>query len=240
MLRKLSSKPDVNGLFSLSALAILFLFVASADAQDSTTKKGAGDCSTCDIAGIDVNAKPTLKIRWKRVVDTSGRTASIHAAAETEIVAAYKSLKTSLEPLGVEVVLQKAEMSQEQFNQNPLNSNRIWLNGKALEMYLPETKTGQIQDANSRVLFRTVSFGGKSFKEVPAKMIEHAGLIAAADSMKQTMADLHAVGLVQSNGKSCCGPSSGGSCCAQGGANSCCKPGAKQPAVEQKKSNNRR
>ena len=186
MSNKSLSNERMTGLVPAIVLAIMTSFVVTSVAQETTDTSSAGECTTCDLASIDANAKPALKIRWKRLVDSTGQTAAIHSATEQGINAAVQTLKASLEPLGVEVVLQKADMTQEQFTEAPLNSNRIWLNGKLLETYLPDTKSGQVQDKESKIAFRTVNFGGTAFKDVPAKMIEHAGVIAAADSMKET------------------------------------------------------
>lgn len=201
---------------------------ASADVK-SDASGGQSSCSSCDLAGIDASDKPTLTIRWKRRVDGSSRTVSSHAAAEQQLDLAFATLKKSLEPTGVEVVLQKAVLSEEQFAKDPLNSNRIWLNGAALEMYLPNATIASTKDAKSGDVFRTVEFAGTSLRDVPHKLIVHAGLIAAADSVKEVLEDARALGL-SSSSKSCC-PNASAACCSAAGA-SCCKQGSVSDATK--------
>ena len=139
--------------------------------------------------------------------------------------------------MGVEVVLEKATLTEEQYSKNPLNANRLWLNGSAFEMYLPESSVGEGQDEESGAVYRTVSFAGASFKDVPANMIIHAGLIAAGNSVRENMADIDAVGLVSTKGNSCC-DTKGASCC-EGGGSSCCTSDKPEATPVKKKSNSR-
>lgn len=215
------------------AFLLPLVSVTGIHAQTKTPPTG---CTTCDVAGIDANATPKLLIRWKRAVMPTGETASPFANAEKELDAAHQTLQASLAPLGVEVVLQKAELSIEKFRQDPLASNRIWLNGTALEMYLPETKTGQVEDEHNTV-FRTVSFGGGSIRDVPAQMIVYAGLIASANSVQQTMADIHAVQLAGGSGSCCAGSADGKSCCAPGSDGKNCQAPSGTTAKKKVKQN---
>ena len=151
MSQRILSLSSLRGISAFALFAALQVVASTGEAQEQqAAQNNKIGCTTCDVAGIDATAQPTLKIRWKRVVDQAGHTASIHVTAEKELDLAYTTLKSSLEPLGVKVVLEKAGLSIENFNQNQLNSNRLWLNGTAFEMYLPESKTGQVQDEQTR------------------------------------------------------------------------------------------
>ena len=201
---------------------------SSASCCDGSSSAG---CSSCDQAGIDITAKPTVTIRWKRLVDANtARTAPAHLAAEKELDAAIATLKASLQPMGVDVVVQKVALSHEQFVKDPTRSNRIWINGAAIEMYLPEGKSEVQQDTQTSLPYRTVEFAGASFRDVPQQMIVKAGLIAAGDSVKQSLEDIRLVGLNGNANSSCCSPNqttTGSTCCpTKGKESSCCKPGA--------------
>lgn len=193
-------------------------------------------CSSCDQAGIDITAKPTVTIRWKRLVDANtARTAPAHQAAEKELDAAFATLKASLQPMGVDVVVQKVALTHEQFVNDPTGSNRIWVNGVAIEMYLPEGRSGVQQDTQTSLPYRTVEFAGVSFRDVPQQMIVKAGLIAAGDSVKQSLEDIRLVGRNGNANSSCCSPNqtaTGSSCCpANGKGSSRCKPGPGSPCA---------
>ena len=197
--------------------------------QDSQTCPSTSQCTSCDVGAIDASAKPSLTIRWKRRVEgENGDSVRAHWTAEKEVDAAFAMLKSSLQPAGIDVVLQKVPLTEEQFAKDPLKSNRLWLNGASLEMYLPEAKAGSVQSPDSTTVYRTVEFAGASFRDVPRQMIVKAGLIAAADAVKQSLEDVQAVGLSASGNSSCCATGSTASaCCNTAGTKSaCCKTGS--------------
>jgi len=164
---------------------------AQKPAQKAAEKPKTG-CTTCELAGTDTSPRATLTIRWKRLVlGKDKKTAPQHAAAEQAVDRAFATLQKSLAPVGVEVSLQKAGISEERFKKDPMLSNRLWINGAALEMHLPKAKTGKVVDKTTGVAFRTVEFAGKSFRDIPADMIVQAGLIAAGESVKQALAEVH-------------------------------------------------
>lgn len=81
-----------------------------------------------------------LEIKWRRPV-SGGEPHPLYTPAEEEILTAVSLLESSLSPLGIEVSFVKEELSAGQFENDPLESNRIWINGRRLEEYvLAETK----------------------------------------------------------------------------------------------------
>ena len=113
-----------------------------------------------------------LKITWQRLT-TDSKTCPRCGSTEKELDKAVLILKKKLE---ARVTLEKAEIALDEFNKNPLESNRIFLNGKSLEELLDGT-TGQSQccsvcgDKNCR----TLELNGKSHEVITADMIVGAG-----------------------------------------------------------------
>ena len=122
----------------------------------------------------------TLKIRWQRLV-SDGETCERCKSTEEEIEKAVKRLKQSLEPLGTDVILEKEALSEEEFGENPIESNKITIDGKPIEDWL-NLDTGQSEccDVCGDEECRTVKVGGKEYETVPADLVINAGLKAAS------------------------------------------------------------
>lgn len=69
----------------------------------------------------------TMVIKWQRLLD-DGQTCSRCGSTETEVEKAAALLTQSLAPLGVAVVLEKRELSVEEFEQDTLKFNAIQIN----------------------------------------------------------------------------------------------------------------
>ncbi len=125
------------------------------------------------------NKMKTLKIQWQRLV-IDDQTCQRCGATETEVDKAFQSLKQSLNPLGIEVVLEKRAIKQADFEKNPSKSNLILIGERSLEDWL-QARTGQSSccgpcgDAECR----TIETQGKIYETIPADLIIKAGLIAA-------------------------------------------------------------
>lgn len=121
-----------------------------------------------------------LKIKWQRLV-SEGETCPRCGATEEELKKAISTLKQSLIPLGIEVVLEKAELSLGEFKKDPLRSNQIWLNNRLLEDWVGG-KFGQTPccDVCGPSACRTVEVKGEVYEAIPAGLIIKAGLIAAS------------------------------------------------------------
>ena len=121
----------------------------------------------------------TLKIQWQRLV-IDDQTCQRCGATEAEVDKAFKSLKQSLNPLGIAVVLEKRSITPAEFEKNPSKSNLIVIGDRSLEDWL-QARTGQSAccgpcgDAECR----TIETQGKIYETIPAELIIKAGFIAA-------------------------------------------------------------
>jgi hypothetical protein len=130
-----------------------------------------------------------LSIKWQRLL-SDGQTCPRCGATEEEVEKATAALKQSLAPLGIDVVLGKKELSVEEFNQDTLQSNMIWLDGRLLEEWLGAT-TGQSEccDVCGPNDCRTVEVQGTVYETVTADLIVKAGLLAAAQLVDSQTCD---------------------------------------------------
>ena len=83
----------------------------------------------------DKNSQSTLKIKWKRLI-SKGETCPRCGSTEEEIEKAVLTLKQSFAPLGIKVILEKEQLSVTEFQKDPFQSNRIWLNNRLLEDWI--------------------------------------------------------------------------------------------------------
>jgi hypothetical protein len=100
---------------------------------------------------------------------------------EEELRKALSTLKQSLAPLGIGVILQKEEIPIAEFRKDPLQSNRIWINNRLLEEWI-EGRVGQSPccDVCGPHNCRTVKAEGQVFETIPAEIIIKSGLLAAS------------------------------------------------------------
>jgi len=126
------------------------------------------------------NNKPKKKlvISWQRLI-SDGNTCPRCGSTEDELDKAVLQLKEKLNPLGIEVILEKTELSLEEFKKDPIQSNKILFNGKPLEDLIgAETGQSQCCDICGDKKCRTVETKEESRETIPADMIVRAGLIA--------------------------------------------------------------
>ncbi len=139
----------------------------------------------------------TLKIKWQRLVE-AGETCPRCGSTEDELEKAIATLEQSLKPLGIEVVLEKRELSQAEFEKDPLRSNEIWLNDKPLEEWIGgEVNQSPCCDVCGPAECRTVGVGGEVYETIPADLIIKAGLLAASQLVSAETSE------------SCCGDAEG-------------------------------
>jgi hypothetical protein len=126
----------------------------------------------------DYNMK-TLKIQWQRLL-IDDKTCPRCGATEEEVDKAYISLKQSLSPLGIKVVLEKKALERTVFQKNPSQSNLIIIGERTLEYWL-KSYTGKSPCCGTcgDTECRTIETQGKTFEIIPAELIIRAGLIAA-------------------------------------------------------------
>lgn len=122
-----------------------------------------------------------LIIRWQRLVQNNS-TCPRCADTELEIEKAYVRLKQALKHFDIEVLLEKYELTETEFNKNPLISNLILINGKPLEAWLgAETGRSKCCSVCGDEECRTIQFKGNIYEVIPENLIIKACLIAASE-----------------------------------------------------------
>jgi hypothetical protein len=123
----------------------------------------------------------TLKIKWQRLL-VDDATCQRCGATEQEVDKAYISLKQSLSPLGIDVVLEKKSIDIAVFKKNPIQSNLIMIGEKSLEEWL-KAHTGKSACCGTcgDTECRTINTQDKIYETIPAELIIKAGLTAAGE-----------------------------------------------------------
>lgn len=136
---------------------------------------------TCSQFGADMKK---MFVKWQRLVNEEGATCERCSCTGSATERAIGKLGKVLAPLGIEVSLEKAVLDQAAFSGDPLQSNRIWINGRPLEDWVGGG-TGQSQccDACGDSQCRTLELGEETFEAVPEELILKAGLLAAAEML---------------------------------------------------------
>jgi len=131
----------------------------------------------------------TLMIKWQRLL-SKGQTCPRCGSTEDEVEKAVTVLGQALKPLSIEVVFEKCELSVEQFKQDTLQSNKVWINGRLLEDWLG-AQTGQSEccEVCGPNDCRTMTVAGDVHEVVPVELIVKAGLLAAAQLVDQKTCD---------------------------------------------------
>lgn len=121
-----------------------------------------------------------LVIKWQRLL-SKGKTCPRCGSTEKEIEMAISKLEQSLPVLGINVVLEKSEISDEEFRNNPSLSNKILINDKPIEDYL-SGKSGQSKccEVCGESECRTVEVDNKIYETIPHHLIIQAALVAAS------------------------------------------------------------
>lgn len=122
----------------------------------------------------------TLTIRWQRLVE-GGETCPRCGDTGTKVHEASETLRRALAPLGIEVALEEVEIGLQEFERQPLESNRISIDGRSIEEWLGGT-TGQSPccDVCGPNDCRTLTVEGQTYEAIPADLVIRAGLVAAA------------------------------------------------------------
>ena len=144
----------------------------------------------------------TLTIKWQRLL-SDGQTCPRCGSTEAEVEKAVTILGQTLKPLRIEVVLEKGELSAEQFKQDTLQSNTIWINGRLLEDWLG-AQTGQSEccDICGPNDCRTMAVAGEIHEVVPVELIVKAGLLAATNLVDAASCDCYPPAIWPAGG--CC------------------------------------
>jgi hypothetical protein len=122
----------------------------------------------------------TLTIKWQRLVE-GGETCPRCGDTGMEVRRAAETLGRALAPLGIDVVLEEAELGLEEFKRQPLESNRILIGGRPIEEW-PGGTAGQSPccDVCGPNDCRTLTVDGQTHEAIPADLVVRAGLLAAA------------------------------------------------------------
>jgi hypothetical protein len=126
---------------------------------------------------------PELRILWQRLVDDAGNTCERCRNTQLELDHAVQTLKQALSPLGLKPILEEGSLDARKFASDPSQSNRIWINGRALEEWIggevgmSPCCTTVCEDAECR----TVAVGNDVFEVIPERLIVKAALLAAAE-----------------------------------------------------------
>ena len=119
-----------------------------------------------------------------------GETCERCGTTEEEVEKAFNKLEKSLQPLGIEVNLEKGELSEEEFKENPENSNLVLIQGKPLEDWLnADTGKNDCCDVCGDEKCRTVIVNGEEYEAVPSDLIIEAGLKAASEEIGSNCCD---------------------------------------------------
>lgn len=136
---------------------------------------GTGCCETSKVSEMK-----TLRIKWQRLV-SEGQTCPRCGSTEEELEKGISTLKKSLAPLGIEVVLEKGLLTEAEFQKDPLQSNRVWFNDRPLEDWIGgEVGQSPCCDVCGPSECRTLGVGGQVYEAIPADLIIKVGLIAAS------------------------------------------------------------
>ena len=123
----------------------------------------------------------TLTIKWQRV-ESEGKTCPRCEATGKEIEKAIHTLKQSMAPLGIEVILEKKVLTTEIFGKDVSQSNRIWIGARPLEDWLG-AKVGQSPcpcEVCGEAYCRTLEIEGAAYETISAAIIIKAALMAAS------------------------------------------------------------
>ena len=151
------------------------------------------NCGCSPSGPVEKESRHVLMIKWQRLT-SGGETCPRCGSTEEELGKAVSALMKSLAPLGIEVILEKEELTAAEFKKDPLQSNRIWINNRLLEYWI-EGSVGHSPccDVCGPDECRTIEVEGQTYETIPAGIIIKAGLYAASQLV------------VPWRGESCCG-----------------------------------
>ncbi len=133
-----------------------------------------------------------LIIRWQRLVNEAGQTCARCNDTGGIVEAAFNKLKKSLSELDIKVELIKETLDFSIFIKDPLQSNRIWIGGKPLEKWLgASVGKSQCCEVCGDSECRTILTDQDTFEIIPEDMIIMAGLLAAAEILKNNLTKNH-------------------------------------------------
>jgi hypothetical protein len=131
----------------------------------------------------------TIKIVWQRLVDEGGQTCPRCRATEQELHKAHRFLTKALLPLGIVFSLDTRALTSQEFAQDPLQSNRVWIDNKPLEQWLKaETGASPCCESCGEAECRTLAVQGQTYETIPAELIIKAALLSVEREVKKLTA----------------------------------------------------
>lgn len=126
-------------------------------------------------------------ITWQRLVDEQGQTCGRCGDTEQELVKAVRFLTKALAPVGLVFSLEKQALSPGEFARDPLQSNRITIDGRGLEEWL-DAEVGQSPCCGpcGDSQCRTLKVAATLYETIPAELIIKAGLKAAYEKVAKS------------------------------------------------------
>ncbi len=127
----------------------------------------------------------TMTIEWQRLVDSDEQTCGRCSSTGDATDVAFGKLKRCMAEVGIEVLMEKRSISQTVFEEKPLESNKILIDGRTIEEWVGAT-TGQSTCCGpcGDNECRTINIGNQMYEAVPENMILRAGFLAAAEKLK--------------------------------------------------------
>ncbi|MGQ9688940.1 MAG: DUF2703 domain-containing protein [Desulfobaccales bacterium] len=128
----------------------------------------------------------TIKITWQRLVDEEGKTCERCGGTEQELDKAVRFLQKSLAPAGVRFSLEKKALDIHEVTPDPLQSNRIWIDGRPLEKWLKaEVGKSSCCGPCQGMECRTLGKNGHCYETIPAAEIIKAGLLVVQRQVRK-------------------------------------------------------
>ena len=127
-----------------------------------------------------------MSIVWKRLVK-GGETCTRCGNTGHELEAAVTKLAASLQPFGIEPVLETQEIDEDTFKANTSESNRVWIAGKPIEEWLvANVGMSRCCSVCGESDCRTLEVGGRTYETIPEEQFIKAGLMAGSQMMTST------------------------------------------------------
>lgn len=116
-----------------------------------------------------------IKVTWQRLVDEGGETCERCNKTYLNIKRALLKLEPLLSASGVRIIIEKRELSKEEFERDPLSSNRVYIDDEPVEKIL-SLKVGKSVCCGpcGGLECRTLIEGSKEFEEIPEEYIIEA------------------------------------------------------------------
>ena len=128
-----------------------------------------------------MNSVKTVTIRWQRLVDDNDQTCPRCRETGETVKKAFEKLKKALFELGIEVDIMEKKIDFPLFDEDPLQSNRIWIGDRLLEDWIGGTAgKSKCCETCGDSECRTISIGENTYEAIPEYLIIKAGLLAAA------------------------------------------------------------